>query len=726
VHQDAENEEERILASLRTLKHPNIIALLASYSYRGVHNLIFPVADGDLEALLRGHMKRSLNFRYDHTILRETHGLSSAIEMIHNFFVGEYDLKMVGCHYDLKPKNIVVKDDKFLLTDFGLSRLEFPDIGTEESQIRVQGFYYAPECSPTLKGSSVGNRSDVWSFGCILAMITTFLQYGPNGVAEFEAARKTKTQIPTRGAFITKSFHVSGQLNPAVQDWLERIKADSQSACFSGIVGLIRQILKIDPKARPEMSVVTGKLFFLAHKAIFEFSCDSFLRLLMSPNRPVELAMESEKFRVWGDAAGFTGDTRNQNIALSQELTSEISNTLGEIKDELQFIESWNIRRLNPTYFRLKTLIDKLWAYMSPQLVGEMNRALQSAMLDGKTAKDLQNILYTFHEGIPSEYNKIGALAELKHPTIEAGTDPDKRDELLLWSSDVSIISDFDAHSLGLVGDGCEPALFEWITYGPHWDEERYLRVPKIARLFSSTTNDERGLRVLRCNGYYQDERKKRFGLIYEIPTLDPRPITLRQLIKNSNKRSDRPSLNSLFELSRKIVQCVLEVHKVGWVHKSVSSYNIIFLPTTASQPIPVTAPYLIGFNHSRGDNRQTFTEGLVDETQRQYHHPEYLQNDHGFRPEHDYYSVGLVLLEIGRWRTMGQLTQPMVGLTLHERSEALVKECADNLRNSMGGLYCDAVMTCLTSDFGGSRNRNEIRDQFETKVANRLAKLQC
>jgi len=689
------------------------------------------VAEGNLEALLRGEMQHPPNLRHNHAILREAHGLSSAIETIalHNFFVCRNGKIMVGCYYDLEPKSILVKDDKFLLTDFGFGHSDSTTLET----VPVQGFYYEPEQQTLSTGVSAGKGVDVWAFGCLLFMITTFLQYGPNGIIEFDRSRKTETYVPNHGTFTTKSLHANGQLNPAVQDWFQRIKVDSQSACLSGTVELTQKILVIDPKVRPEISVITEELFFLAHKAVFEFSCDSLLHLLVQmdalpANRPAELVMESERYRIWGHTVGFTKQyaDRDRTITRSQEFTSGISNILVDIEDELQYIESWSAHRLGPTYFRLKTLNDKLWAYMSPQLVGEMNRALQSAMLEGKTAEDLENISNTFRGSIPFEYNKIGALAELKHLTIEASTDPDKRDELLLWSSDVSIISDFDAHSLGLVGDGCEPALFEWITYGPHWDEERYLRVPKIARLFSSTTNDERGLRVLRCNGYYQDERKKRFGLIYEIPTLDPRPITLRQLIKNSNKRSDRPSLNSLFELSRKIVQCVLEVHKVGWVHKSVSSYNIIFFPTTASQPIPVTAPYLIGFNHSRGDSRQTFTEGLVDETQRQYHHPEYLQNDHGFRPEHDYYSVGLVLLEIGRWRTMGQLTQPMVGLTLHERSEALVKECADNLRNSMGGLYCDAVMTCLTSDFGGSRNRNEIRDQFETKVVNRLAKLQC
>jgi len=741
------------LASLRAIKHPNIIALLTSYSYRGVHNLIFPLANGDLEALLQGKMQRPLNLRHSHAILREAHGLSSAIETIHNFFVGDYDLKMVGCHYDLKPKNILVKDDKFLLTDFGLSRLELSD-GPQESQIRVQGFYYAPECLPSLTGaggrSSAGKEADVWSFGCILAMIITFLQYGPEGVTEFEMSRRTKTYVPNRGTFTTKSFHANGRLNPAIQDWFQRAGENSQSDCLSGTVGLIQKLLKMEPKARPKMTAVTEELLFLAHKAMFEFSCDRFLHLLrkmnsLSPGGPVELEMESKRYRIWGDTAGLRGEfngVREQVITLSQEFTSGISDILTDVEDELHFIESWSARRLSPTFFRLKTLNDKLWASMPSKLVDEMNRALQSAMLDGKTTEDLQCISNTLRSDTSSEYNNIGALAEFKHyisdsgtieDTDEAYTIPDKRDEFLLQDSDVHITSPFDTHSLGTskqLGDGNNDpvcALIEWIGYDSSLEEELSARVPKIARLLSISNKVERsGLRILQCKGYYRDKDNQRFGLIYEIPTLNLKPITLRKLIKITPIRRDRPELGEIFELARKIVHCVLEVHKVGWVHKSISSYNIIFLPTTASERVPVVSPYLIGFNHSRGDRRQTATEGPADTIQRIYHHPDYLLNDHGFRPEHDYYSVGLVLLEIGRWRTMGQLTQPMVGLTLHERSEALVKECADNLRNSMGDLYCDAVMACLTNDFGESRDRNEIRGQFETKVVNRLAKLQC
>jgi len=140
-----ESEEERIEVSLRSRKYPNIIALLTSYNLHSMHNLIFPLAQGDLKALLRGEMQCPPNLCQEHTILRETYGLSSAIEVVHAFFVGNSDLTLIGCHHNLKPENVLVKDEKFLLTDFGLSRLERAEEWSQELK-KLQGFYFAPEC----------------------------------------------------------------------------------------------------------------------------------------------------------------------------------------------------------------------------------------------------------------------------------------------------------------------------------------------------------------------------------------------------------------------------------------------------------------------------------------------------------------------------------------------------------------------------------------------------
>jgi serine/threonine protein kinase len=52
----------------------------------------------------------------------------------------------IGCHQDLKPGNILVDGDTFLLADFGLSRFKESIEGSYTSYKSVGGYYVAPEC----------------------------------------------------------------------------------------------------------------------------------------------------------------------------------------------------------------------------------------------------------------------------------------------------------------------------------------------------------------------------------------------------------------------------------------------------------------------------------------------------------------------------------------------------------------------------------------------------
>jgi len=275
--------------------------------------------------------------------------------------------------------------------------------------------------------------------------------------------------------------------------------------------------------------------------------------------------------------------------------------------------------------------------------------------------------------------------------------------------------------------------LVERLICGPTVADELSARAQIIARLFNTVIDVERsGLRVLQCRGYYRDENPSSFGLVYEILGPKTIPITLRQLIKDtSRERSSRPDLGDLFELATKVVRCILEVHRIGWVHRSISSYNILFPPDSTSQIVPLRSPYLIGFNHCREDAWLAFTQALNADlhiNQLRYQHPEYVRMAHGYRPEYDFYSVGVVMLEIGRWRTLSQLTSFKKGerRTINkpnEIREILVNECEQNLGSSMGAQYRNAVRACLTSDFITNRGGDELRNDFERKVLNQLTK---
>jgi hypothetical protein len=108
----------------------------------------------------------------------------------------------------------------------------------------------------------------------------------------------------------------------------------------------------------------------------------------------------------------------------------------------------------------------------------------------------------------------------------------------------------------------------------------------------------------------------------------------------------------------------MFEFHKTFWVHKSFSSHTILFFPepksvddettetAVLSNQISILAPYIVGFNYSRPDQPNQFSEpaALPLELQR-YRHPEYKNRPmQYFHRAFDYYSLGIVLLEIGLW----------------------------------------------------------------------------
>lgn len=137
--------ELRNLSILKRLKHPNIIELLGAYIYRGKHNLIFPFAQGSLLAdLIKG--PKPLAFRYDKDIIIAFTRLYSAVYTVYKQLSDGRALFGIGYYYNLKPANILVDNNKFLLADFGLSRFRDSTEDSQTSYKSIGGPYIAPKC----------------------------------------------------------------------------------------------------------------------------------------------------------------------------------------------------------------------------------------------------------------------------------------------------------------------------------------------------------------------------------------------------------------------------------------------------------------------------------------------------------------------------------------------------------------------------------------------------
>jgi len=763
----ASREEDRILSSLRCLKHPNIVKLLASYSLKGLHNLLFPLAYCDLHDLLYGKKPWPSQLQSPERILNAIHGLSRAIENVHSFFVDEFKVGFIGCHFDLKPKNVLVDEETFLLSDFGLSRLRPDDEDSKSLMKSVNGDYWAPECENMMAGFAkqpIGRSSDIWSFGCILAEIVAYLQSGLQGVKDLKGKRCATMRVPGIGDWTTHTFHTEGHLNPGAEGWVSELEQQSDlREHIKGLLRLIRQILDVKPDRRPTAKVVSKILFFIAQKSKFEqikrkfdelvlFSASSSIDEISAEHGStrLDLKIEHKRFEIWGQIVGFehnlglgSNEQDSPWVSESSKDFDRITYLLTDMDDQIYSLQlTWEAKILIPTYFQLRTLNDKLWEILPETSVREMESKLENSMLDTEDQSVLSQTGCVFGVHDIQNYKNIGILATLKYE--KALFDEDKGDDGLgLQNPDQTHVQledinhELDAHSFGVIA-GREDTpnqrfLIEWMPYKEIWDEsvrkQLLNRARAIARLSNHANIDQPGLRILRCTGFYENTDLRAFGLLYIIPsttTTQSKLITLKELV---DEEGNRPILGDRFRLAHKIAYCLLEVHKVGWLHKNISGYNIAFfrpILEESSCPTSISSPYLIGFSHSRPNDPRILTEGVSSDRKKlQYQHPEYLRRGHGFCPVHDYYSVGLVLLEIGFWRSLDAIIpsdRRPKKLRAQERVEYLRKEIVPLLGQRMGAMYRDAVDACLNGDFP-ERGDNEIRNAFEAKVVNPLSR---
>ncbi|KAH8881972.1 hypothetical protein GQ53DRAFT_886288 [Thozetella sp. PMI_491] len=207
---------------------------------------------------------------------------------------------------------------------------------------------------------------------------------------------------------------------------------------------------------------------------------------------------------------------------------------------------------------------------------------------------------------------------------------------------------------------------------------------------------------TLSCQNYYC--YKGRFALVFNIPAgLDPHYRTLHWLLKQSRV----PSLEDRFVLARKLCSSLSAFQSVEWVHKSFRSDNILFFSRLHDSPMDYAfeTPYLSGWEYSRPESGLSSLRADPDDIgENVYRHPDqWGLPTVRFNRSHDIYSLGVVLLEIGRWKQ---------ALSFHHNhfrgcefgdavQNCLLSAARDQkLRSSMGRRYQRIVLQCLEGSF--------------------------
>ncbi|OAA37970.1 HET-s/LopB domain protein [Beauveria brongniartii RCEF 3172] len=249
--------------------------------------------------------------------------------------------------------------------------------------------------------------------------------------------------------------------------------------------------------------------------------------------------------------------------------------------------------------------------------------------------------------------------------------------------------------------------------------------VRTLARKIEANRDHLAGL--LSCKGVVASNTTSpsSLALLFRLPAGYTEPRSLRDTLAST----PAPALSDIVQIGQNIAEAISLVHAFGFVHKNIRPETVVIRRDEASgRP----SAFLLGFEKLRLDLGMTHKLGDEIWGQNLYRHP----SRHGQSPvdffimQHDIYSLGVCLLEIGLWKSFVH-TEPTTTTTTRTRpsdwfqqqakssegcSPVLLKEDLVALANDllpprMGYLYTNLVKTCLTCL---DTNNEDFGDEFE------------
>jgi Prion-inhibition and propagation len=264
--------------------------------------------------------------------------------------------------------------------------------------------------------------------------------------------------------------------------------------------------------------------------------------------------------------------------------------------------------------------------------------------------------------------------------------------------------------------NGC--LMIEWRQYALGDKGQRKMdlqaRIEALVRMLREKPRSD-SFRVLDCLGYFLDDSSPRFGLTFHLPSnynlgRDPAPMSLFEVL--NDYPNDVPYLGDRFRLAYLLAESIHALHSAFWLHKSVCSRNILLFGRNpypvvqgiSQRPVSLEAPYFAGFALSRPDG-PAMDSSLSAPLQEVaiYRHMD-VQGAGGrpisrYRAIYDVYSLGILLVEIGTWRTI-QRFYPQAPAPDFDFARYLVEKVVPRLGVSMGENYMNVVRKCLEGSF--------------------------
>jgi hypothetical protein len=200
-------------------------------------------------------------------------------------------------------------------------------------------------------------------------------------------------------------------------------------------------------------------------------------------------------------------------------------------------------------------------------------------------------------------------------------------------------------------------------------EQDKVILEKRVQRLVSllSAPHAARELHTLQAVGYADDPELHSWWLAFRfpLPAIVPislsltqkQPLSLRKIYNLPFK----PPLEKRYQLATKVAHTLAKLYGSDWMHKSISSDNIIFPQVyDENQSVSfraISSALVQGFGYSRQHTEaQTIDQGKVlgDLESAIYRHPNYQGvAASGYKIQYDIYSFGLVLFEIALWTPM-------------------------------------------------------------------------
>ena len=368
-------------------------------------------------------------------------------------------------------------------------------------------------------------------------------------------------------------------------------------------------------------------------------------------------------------------------------------------------------------YELLHQLIEKLLKILPLTYSRRIDQVCQQLYVGADETQAFRDRSLTLMNVNDSKHEDILAISSMKALRLEF-YDQFRRDGdvgLLLPERGLSFDEDFNSPSKPRIGwyhrdEGTEndsqivpvQVLVERIYCPPtikiESSEERVARIGALAELLHQKPKPK-DFRVLDCLGFVDSSLNQGFEFVYHFPHAvdgEPRliPKTLKELLKAG---VPEPALEERIGFAKALVASIHQLHAVDWLHRNISPVNILFFVLDTKKPhIKWEEPYLVNFSHSRPDGNVWFTDGPTPE--QDYQHPEYLNEESSnsrIKKQYDYYSIGIVLLEVGLWRPLIDTLKHKGGSPVELRN-TLIQQYLPALRRTVGKNYRNATRECL------------------------------